>query len=1265
MKLIKTMVFAAACAACAAACASALDELMPVPVSVVRASGGATVSAEALSNVTAVSGSVPGAPARVAQESYRLEIGVKGVKITAPTERGVRYAKTTLRQLVALAADRGVAACEIIDWPRFPLRGLMIDCGRNYQSLESIRATIDLMASYKLNLFHWHLTDRHGWRLESKIRPELQRAEAFTRDVGRFYTQAEFKSIVAYARERGVTVVPELDVPGHTCAFRRALGLKKMNTPGVDATVCELIDELCSLASAEDMPYIHLGTDEVRSGEESVPDFWYAAWGARVAANGRRPVGWIPGHAMKGVEGAVQNIWGWGENSCDGTRPYIDSSMMYYINHVDPMELLSAAAYQKPCRFGSDENAKLGATIGVWHDDALASHDSLARETALAPAVVLLSDSFWRGRDENIFHYYGRLAPHDRPEFAVAVDLERRAIAHRDRIFSKSGWPFPFVRQTNLRWRMVDASSGKTVNDRIAQATVYPYHFRFPRSWYVNAKAGRVTLETWVKSPCDQTVGAWIGFTAFSRSSGRAAEGGVPEAGKWNCHGSSIEVNGEFVGAPAWRNAGVRQNVSETPLADEEYYLREPSRVRLRAGWNHVRLTLDKHLPKTWKWVGTFVPVAGTSEHPREVPGLEYSSQPPVEMPESVFALAPFSKQDFGTAVWKRVAAADRAADEAWREIGTLEEFNARRTEMRKRVIDLMGGFPERTPLDAKVVGKVQRDGYSVERLYFMSRPGMIVTALLYMPDLSRFSAPLPAVAVACGHDSKSSKLYPGYQRACVLAAKAGIAALIYDPIEQGERGQIPRIRGTTGHNTIGVRELMIGKSMALTRVWDGIRAVDYLVSRPEIDASRIGVMGNSGGGTLSAYIGAFDERVKAVTPSCYISSLRTVCREIGPQDAEQNIFGQLSAGFNHTGLLLLNANAVLVNASWGDFFPIEGTRESFAVAESVAERVGRGGTVSLLDVPGPHGWKESARTGSVAWMRYWLKGEKDALPLDLPRLRGLDKTFDPKAVDMGLGLEEGWVSSTGWIEDMPNFRNYYDILNEQLDAIESRRSALSRPSPAEVRSLARMTTFADAFMSVTEVERRVLAEGLERVSLVFTRGDGAHVPAVFFSPAQPKSAALFAGDLGRGEWAGDVRRYVAAGKAVLVADLSGFGEAQVPKRWYAYQGISADGAAVMLSLLGENLVAHRAGEILALAKYLKGATGRQIELRASGDAVIPAAHAFAAGGGPFFYLGVVRRPASWREAFRKPSEYRLYPFANVVPGAMLRYDWTDLHQER
>ncbi|MBR6586713.1 MAG: family 20 glycosylhydrolase, partial [Kiritimatiellae bacterium] len=182
--------------------ADTLDLLLPKPVKVEQLAGSAT--AEVCANVKVVKGSVPGAPSAVAAEAYVLEVSKNGVTVTASDSRGERYARTTLDQLMKLG-NGSVPCCRIIDWPAFRWRGFMNDCGRNYLEMEGVKAILDVMALYKMNLFHWHLTDYHGWRLESKKYPCLQRPEVFLRQKGRYYTQEQFKEIVAYAAERGIT----------------------------------------------------------------------------------------------------------------------------------------------------------------------------------------------------------------------------------------------------------------------------------------------------------------------------------------------------------------------------------------------------------------------------------------------------------------------------------------------------------------------------------------------------------------------------------------------------------------------------------------------------------------------------------------------------------------------------------------------------------------------------------------------------------------------------------------------------------------------------------------------------------------------------------------------------------------------------------------------------------------------------------------------------------------------------------------------------
>lgn len=378
-----------------------------------------------------------------------------------------------------------------------------------------------------------------------------------------------------------------------------------------------------------------------------------------------------------------------------------------------------------------------------------------------------------------------------------------------------------------------------------------------------------------------------------------------------------------------------------------------------------------------------------------------------------------------------RVYEADIKADKAWDECKDRAALEARKKYLHEKTIEAIGGFPKKTPLNAKICERIACDGYSIEKLIFESLPGVFVTAHLALPDASKFKAPYPAILVPCGHswDGKGERLY---QRACAMGAKEGFAVLVYDPYDQGERMQnSPQGGNVHGHNTAGVKAALVGKSMAFYRVWDGIRAIDYLCSRKEIAADKIGCMGNSGGGTLTAYITALDRRVKASCPSCYISSLREVIKAIGPQDAEQCIFGQLEFGLNHAGLVLMSDAAVRIQASDEDFFPLKGTLESYELIKRVATRHGMADRYDLLVAKGPHGWKESARRSSLDWMRKWLMGEKVAEKPHEDYLK-LDEGFDAKKVDCALAGGNCNNTAAGSVLKLPGARSIYDVLRAE-----------------------------------------------------------------------------------------------------------------------------------------------------------------------------------------------------------------------------------------
>ncbi|HIQ20223.1 MAG TPA: hypothetical protein EYH34_03140, partial [Planctomycetes bacterium] len=192
--------------------------------------------------------------------------------------------------------------------------------------------------------------------------------------------------------------------------------------------------------------------------------------------------------------------------------------------------------------------------------------------------------------------------------------------------------------------------------------------------------------------------------------------------------------------------------------------------------------------------------------------------------------------------------ALDRRVEE-YEKLKTPEQLADYQRRIREFFLESLGGFPQRTPLNARVVGKQKREGYRIEKILMESQPGHFVTAVLYLPEAE---PPYPGVLFPCGH-SGNGKAAEAYQRGCILLALNGLAALCYDPIDQGERFQLldedgkPVIGGTTAHSVLGVGSALLGRNTATFRIWDGMRALDYLTSRPEIDPMRIGCTGNSG----------------------------------------------------------------------------------------------------------------------------------------------------------------------------------------------------------------------------------------------------------------------------------------------------------------------------------------------------------------------------------------------------------------------------------
>jgi hypothetical protein len=310
-----------------------------------------------------------------------------------------------------------------------------------------------------------------------------------------------------------------------------------------------------------------------------------------------------------------------------------------------------------------------------------------------------------------------------------------------------------------------------------------------------------------------------------------------------------------------------------------------------------------------------------------------------------------------------------------WENIRTEQDLLTLQNSMRERLLSMLGGLPaQKTPLNSRVTGQIQMDGFHIEKLIFESLPGVYVTALVYVPDDGPRKH--PAVLVPSGH-SANGKVH--YQDLGQRLALRGYVALTWDPVGQGERSQFWDAKvGKSRYNLICAEHAILGNlaylagtNLARWEVWDGIRAVDYLLTRPDVDADRINITGTSGGGTQTAYIAALDKRIKVAAPSCFITALpmRVYNRifQDPDSDPEQDLDGMISEGIDHAGLLLMMyPRPVFVAAAVQDFFPIEGTHKAVREVTEIYARLGHADRIGIHE--GYHGHQYSAENQEAAF---------------------------------------------------------------------------------------------------------------------------------------------------------------------------------------------------------------------------------------------------------------------------------------------------------
>ncbi len=603
-------------------------------------------------------------------------------------------------------------------------------------------------------------------------------------------------------------------------------------------------------------------------------------------------------------------------------------------------------------------------------------------------------------------------------------------------------------------------------------------------------------------------------------------------------------------------------------------------------------------------------------------------------------------------------------SDAAWQQwqlnfedVKTPEEIQAYQERMRPLFLKSLGDFPERTPLNAQVVGTLQRPGYRVEKILFESQPRFHVTGSLFIPDSDKWPAPYPGVLVPCGH-TENGKAWDEYQSMGALLALNGMVALVYDPVDQGERMQIVNkdgiypFWGTRGHTMAGIGCILLARNTATYEIWDGMRAIDYLQSRPEVDPERIGCTGNSGGGTQTSMLMALDPRIKAAAPSCWIE---TKARQLqGPTgDAEQNIYAGLKNGLEHADFIMMCApSPVLVCAATKDFFDIRATWEAFRYAKRRFTTMGHAEKVDILENDAGHNYNRTQREGVARWMARWLQDR--VVTITEPEL----DLFSEKELQ---------CTPRGQVMLLAGERSMYDINKEMETQYAGLRAKRLKEMTLEeiqskIRNIAVIRKLEQLPPPKVEKHQTTQSDGGSVCYYTIWPEDGIWLPAVLYCPATvEKDPILLLHENGKKAVEEESLRRMKSGQPVLAVDLRGTGETEQTAQTKFGKLIGLDWEDYYRGyVLGRSYVGMRAEDILICARWLGSQYQTDaVAVDATGHIGVPALHAAALEPHLIKTLHLDQTLASWRIVVSQRPTYN--QLINTIHGALRVYDLPDL----
>ena len=613
----------------------------------------------------------------------------------------------------------------------------------------------------------------------------------------------------------------------------------------------------------------------------------------------------------------------------------------------------------------------------------------------------------------------------------------------------------------------------------------------------------------------------------------------------------------------------------------------------------------------------------------------------------------------------ERVRRAERANLRRKAALATRADAERYIRDVQAKIRRSFGPLPLKTPLNARVTGTLERDAYRIEKVIFESRPGFLVTGVLYVPKGRKL--PLPGVVGCCGH-SLAAKAAGPYQSFGQALARQGYVTLVFDPLGQGERSQYPgpdlkpRLLSTVHeHLMAGNQQVLVGESLATWRAWDGIRALDYLLTRPEVDPRHVGVTGTSGGGTLTAWLCALEPRWTMAAPSCFITTFRRNLENELPADPEQYPPKALALGLDHDDFLAPMApKPVVILANEKDYFDLRGAREAYERLRRLYKLLGAEQNVAISVAPTQHGFSKENREGMYRWFNR-ATGISDARAE--PAL-----TLEPE--------ETLWATPRGQVAELRS-RPVCAFTAEKSRALAARRPRLTgAPLARAVAAALKLPARAGApdFRILRRLPGRgypapeFTAYAVETESgiqaLVYLLGAAPHYAqppagrkrAVLYVAHQSADAELRENPLARELFATEPEA------AFYACDVRGIGESR-PNTCGTDAYLNPYGSDYFYAghalMLDYPMIGQRTHDVLRVLDFLSARGHTELHLAAKGWGSLPAV--FAALLAPQVKQVTLQNAPVSYSAIAEAELYK-WPLAVLVPGALAAFDLPDCY---